>query len=674
MGVFSVQPFVKSIAEPRQASARPHRLELSLLAAVLCLAAILRMGWPGLSEFKADEARLTALALDLAEGKALPLRGIGASVGLPNSPLSVYLYALPLFLWRSPISAVLFTGALNVLGVWLCWWAARRYWGAAAGLCAAALFAAAPWAVIYSRKIWAQNLLAPVALAYVVTAMLVFVEGHRRALAAHLALLAATALIHYSGLALAPLTFVWLILFRRMVAWRWLLAGLGLAALLGLPFAVYLASQGGQGGEVLARLLGRPAAVDWESLRFWWMTATGSDIHSLAGSPGYAYFLRSVPNLDPVRWTTGALVVAGIAMGLGAFIREASAGARAAGIVAMWALAPLAFFWRHSTPVFPHYFSVSLPAQFLAAGLALGRAFNSHRVAPKWGVVAATAAIVVMQAGFTLALFRFIGAHTTPGGYGIPLRFLLRAAASAQASGAPVVVAAPGDDPNVAEWPAVFDVLLRGTPHRFVDGARLALFPAPDAVLLITPGAGAAVQLYATAGAVTSADAVPNRRGDEPFYVARLSRAKAWGALAARLSPAPEPRRLANGVEFVAYRLSGEIAPGAGLEWWIAWQVAEAPPDPAAAYHIFNHLVAADGARWAQADSATAPAKDWTPGDVFVQTYRMEVSPEAGPGWYWMRVGMYTYPALENQPALDEAGNPAAEAVRLGPAEGWRGR
>jgi len=75
------------------------RREWLALGLILALAALLRLGWPGLTEFKRDEAHLYALALDVAELRAFPLRGISSSVGLPNPPINVYLFALPLFAW-----------------------------------------------------------------------------------------------------------------------------------------------------------------------------------------------------------------------------------------------------------------------------------------------------------------------------------------------------------------------------------------------------------------------------------------------------------------------------------------------------------------------------------------------------------------------------------------------
>lgn len=641
---------------------RPKPAELLALAAVLALAALLRMGWPGISDFKSDEARITALALDLAEGKSLPLHGIATSVGLPKPALSIYLYALPLLLWPNPLSATLFTGALNVLAVALCWWLGRRYWGASAGLCAALLFAAAPWAVMFSRKIWEPDLLAPFALACVATGLLGFIEGRRWALALHLVLLAVLAQLHYPGLLLAPITALLTVLHWRRIDRRSALVGAGLAAVTAIPFLYYLLTRSGEIGQALGGLLSRPASIDTDSVRFWWMMTTGSDIHSLAGWSGAESFLRSVPDIDPARWATGALAVGGLTLWLWlALRRRRTPDAEAGGIVALWALLPLAFFLRRSTPLFAHYYTVAFPAQFLAAGFLLSRAIGSSRPVVRWGALASLVAIAAAQTAMVLALLAFLDTHATPGGFGIPLKYQLQAADRALALGVPVVVVSPGDDVNTSEWPAVFDVLLRRAPHRFVDGAHAALFPGAPATLLVAPGAAAAMQVYSLAGVSGPMSEVPARAGDEPFRVARLG-----GAPSLTLSPVVESGPLANGAQFVGYRMGGQIAAGRPFEWWIAWRVNWAP-DPAADYHIFNHLVDGNGVHWAQADGSTIPAKDWAVGDLVVQVFRLEVAPGAGAGPFWMRVGMYTYPDLKNQSVLDVAGNPAQDAVTLGP-------
>src|SRR5512136_366459 len=84
---------------------------------IVLLAAGLRFYRLDLVEYKLDEANLSRMALDMAAGQGIPLRGIGSSVGLANGPLSVWLLAIPYAVSRSPIVATGLVAALNVLAV-----------------------------------------------------------------------------------------------------------------------------------------------------------------------------------------------------------------------------------------------------------------------------------------------------------------------------------------------------------------------------------------------------------------------------------------------------------------------------------------------------------------------------------------------------------------------------
>lgn len=171
-----------------------------------------------------------------------------------------------------------------------------------------------------------------------------------------------------------------------------------------------------------------------------------------------------------------------------------------------------------------------------------------------------------------------------------------------------------------------------------------------------------AIRLYTLAGILGAGNKIPTRLGEEPFYVAQV-----YPSEYLALSPVPEARVLANGVEIIGYHLEGRAQPGQRFEWWIAWRVREPPPERNVAYHIFNHLVDGHGVLLSQADEPTVPVKDWAVGDVVVQVFELEV-PATVQAWpLSMRVGMYTYPEIRNQPVLDVAGKPVAEAVTLGP-------
>ncbi len=639
------------------------------LIAILALAAILRLGWPGISEFKKDEAHIALMALDLAEGRSFPLHGIGTSVGLPKAPLSIWIYAIPFLASSNPLAGVLFTGAVNVLAVALCWWVARRYWGARAAWIAALLYATSPWALFYSRKIWEPNLMSPLALLYATTGLLGFLEGKRWAQAAHVLMLALVLQLHYHAMLVAPLTPILLLIHHRRVHVPALLAGAGLGIVTALPFLWHVLGQRSSVSPDLAAYLSRPSTLDGASLRMWWMLVTGADIHSLAGNPTYLEFLRRVPGLSLPQALTGLLAITAVAWGLWHGLRQR--GDRAGGasaIVAIWSILPILVMLRHSTELYPHYFTALLPAPFLATGWLLGKVFEvtGRSATSPAGIARRLAAplvvaIALAQAVAFIILLDVVGHQATPGGFGIPLRVLLETRQQALDWGAPVVVASPGDDARTAEWVAAYDVLLRGVPHRFVDGAHAALFPAGAATLLVAPGSEGAVATYASAGLWQSGVLIPAREGEEPFRMARWD-GQAWPPW----EDIPGPRALENGAELIGYGQETAVRPGQPLTWWIVWRVWKPPADRGAAYVLYAHLLDADGERIAQVDSPTTPADDWQVGDVVVQRFRFAL-PEEASGPFAMRVGMYAYPSLRAQPVLDQAANPLSDDLTLGP-------
>ena len=288
-------------ADSQQAESPSRWVELLLLGAILLLAGTLRMAAPGLTEFKADEARLLSLAYDMAEGE-LALRGISSSVGVPNFPASVWLYALPVSIWPHPYAATIFTGLLSTLAVALTYWLVRRYWGITAALAATLLYAVSPWAIIFSRKIWAQNLLPLFVLAWVIGAALALVEKRPRFIWLHLVALALAVQIHLAAVALVPATILLLIIFRRNVRWRDVLIGAGLALLSVLPFAIYL--WGSQDpGQILAGAGGAApegGGLSLDSLRNTIMISLGTQVHSLTGAEAYEQYLALVPDLTLV--------------------------------------------------------------------------------------------------------------------------------------------------------------------------------------------------------------------------------------------------------------------------------------------------------------------------------------------------------------------------------------
>jgi hypothetical protein len=344
-----------------------------------------------------------------------------------------------------------------------------------------------------------------------------------------------------------------------------------------------------------------------------------------------------------------------------------------------WLALPVLLQTRHSQPVYPHYFILLYPVQFLIIAILLheGLAWLRRRGgarAFRWAGMVALGGVLLIggwQVYLGQAFIRFAAHNPTPGGYGPVIGPLWQTASlagqAARRAGAEVLVVAEGDDPVWDNVPATMDVLLpRDLARRFVVAGQALVFPSNPAVTIVAPeGAAAAAALGAQPGTqALSAIAVPGGGQFDLFLRDNASRDDVLEGMIA-LDPAPQ---LANGVRFLAYRIDALPARETGgtlslsLAWWY-----DSPSAPETNYHSFAHLVDGDGKRWGQHDLSGFATQYWKPGDVVLTRFQIDVPPGIPAGSYWVRLGMYSYPDVVNVPVLDAAGNPASDAVVVGP-------
>ncbi len=696
---------------------------LLLIGAVL-LAAYLRLNHLGWTEFKLDEANLSRLALNLVRGVEFPLTGLGSSTGIVNLPLAAWLLAIPYAISPSPIVATGFVAALNVIAVAGCYGLARRWLRSASGgsasgdashrdashmsaLLAALLFAVAPWAVIHSRKVWAQDLLSPFVIAWAWTGWLAFVKGRPRVLIGHALALAVCIQLHYSALWLIPVTLVWAIAFARRLRWKFALAAAAVFAATFAPFVIADALSGGPNLNRLVEIAGQPAAVDDQALRLAWLMITGQEIHSLAGPQAFQQFLSGAPGGEAgfaLGTLIGVLVVAG---GLAALIdtlrvraaRRQSFDDRSAAMFMMltWLVLPVLLQSRHSLPIFTHYFIILYPVPFMLIGslyvrlspsasapsaflrLRSGQALRgssrdaSHRGAfhrvGRWGLVVFAVSMAALQSIQSIALQEFVAVRATPGGHGVPLEMTLRLAATIEranreANGAEALIYAEGEDPFAHEGPAVLDVLLPpNLPRRFVDLAQATIVYPRDAAVIVqySPQGLALPNALADRSRLRRHEAVvPLRLGETAAQV------RDWPGQAAVSLPCDRAVSLAqwaNGITLLHVRPSGEWRESVG---WIELCYRVGTEQRQTDTHWFNHLIGPDERRWAQVDGPGYPTGSWRAGDVIQVRFGPFMLPDdAPPGRYALRIGMYTYPAVVTVPLVDAAGNPAGDGVTV---------
>ncbi|HJW83752.1 MAG TPA: hypothetical protein VJ754_05545, partial [Anaerolineae bacterium] len=601
-----------------------------------------------------------------------------------------WLLAIPYAVSPNPILATAFVALLNVLAVAGCYTLATHWmvskqssvpsvslWPILPVLIATLLFAAAPWAVIHSRKIWAQNLLPPFVLAWAWTGWLAFVQRRPRALIGHALALAACIQLHYSALWLIPVSLIWSVAFIRRIRWTSALTSLLIFAASFAPFLIADALRGGPSLNRLVEIARQPVTIDDQALRLAWLMIAGQDIHSLAGPQEFQNYLSGAPGSEAGFVLTSVVGVLALLGGLVASVDVLRAARRrafdersaAALMMVTWLAVPALLQSRHSLPIFPHYFIILYPAPFMLVGLLVSR-LSDTGLAPGRLAAGIFAGLVVLvaalQSAQTLTLQQFVASLATPGGYGVPLERLLQAVdevvrAKSGVIGAEVLVYAEGDNPQLHEGPAVFDVLLApDVPRRFIDLAQATeVYPA-EAAALIWYSPGTASLPPALARLTRSQAMIPLRIGESPTQV------RVWHGRSAASGPCPDAPIIAlwqNGVTLLEAGVSGEWrGPGGWIELCYGVSVEQRDID----YHWFNHVMGPDGRRWAQVDGAGYPASSWRVGDVVRLRFGpVALPPDAPPGRYTLRVGMYTYPSVVNVSVLDGAGNSAGDAVSI---------
>ncbi len=449
--------------KPKSTSTWPlsTKTEWLILVVIVAVGAWLRFQHLELLAFAGDEAFAANRALEFVHGGKLPTSGLMSSVGVSNPPLFIWLL-IPLFFVTSSITGVCcLIAGLGLAAVVATWWIGRKYYSPLTGLVAAALFATAPWAVIYSRKIWAQDFV-PVFATATMWAMHALVLGRKpKAVFWALFLPLCVIQIHYSGFALTAAVVAILLLLRPKIDWRLAIASVVLATALAVPFVMAQQKNGWvewkrmsegshweqlppgmtvnpQSGYLFPRrpseawkhalaimnageiedVLGLSTGARFDSNRIWVSKGAGQNryFESSLTMGDWLPALHRLAFLAALAW----FCVVAAKSGKAAFRREVTADeeSKRAWILVLWFVVPLAVYLVAGLWTYLSYYVILYPVFFLIFGAL------SQRAVPAKILIAGVAVFLVGNVVFTLDvnayLSRYGGAQGT---YGTGLGF-----------------------------------------------------------------------------------------------------------------------------------------------------------------------------------------------------------------------------------------------------------
>lgn len=399
------------------------------LALIVAVGAWLRFSHFDLLEFQGDEAYAAHLALTAVKTGKLPLAGLMSSVGVTNPPLFPYLL-IPMFAISANPAFV--SGCIALLGlaaVVITWHVGRKYYGPMAGLVAGLFFAVSPWAVIYSRKIWAQDFVPFFATATMWAVHALVLGKKPKAVFWCLLLPLCVVQIHFSGVALTAAVVLIIAWLRPKIDWRFAAGGVVVAVILMGPY-LWLQQQtgwadfkqalntvgGGQQWEKLNGMTTHPVTgyrlPSKQNISYGLAIMNSGRVEDVLGIAGgsefdkagvwrakHAYFNGGL-------WD-GLLLLQRLAFAAGLVwlgIEAVKAKFKSAPVILIaWLVLPVVVFYLGGLWTYLTYFAILYPAHFLVCGEA------GRRLKPAATYAIATV-FAVANIAFLLEYYRFVDA------------------------------------------------------------------------------------------------------------------------------------------------------------------------------------------------------------------------------------------------------------------------
>jgi hypothetical protein len=643
------------------------RITTIVLIAILILAVVTRIGWPGLTEFKYDEAQMYRSAVLLVREGKIPVDVESSLGGLPYPPLMTYILAIPLIFIRQPAADVIFLGVLGAGAVGLTYTLAARYYNARVGLVSAALFAAAPWAIFYSRKVWAQNI--PLLTLLMMLGLYAFVIKRRLGgitAAAIVAILLTC--IHLGNAVLLVIVGLVMLLYPKALKESFLASSvqtrlsifgatiIALLLMLGLTFPwlqnIVTGEMAGGFSELVSVNEKDSGFQPLEEIQLSLMIATGNHFSALSGDQ-QQFYEASLP-LPPQLALLDQIEVWLLAAGaIYVFLRAAYSvrrhqahpgGAIPYVVLAIWLAVPIVVWTLVRFQPQPHRYIALYPAPFLALALLIDHGLawitlkQGMRAARAVGGVLAVALIGLMtwQMVTYFTLLRVVDRTIINYGHGPAAELVWNAAREArrlaEPGNLPIVINSTGDDPETEGEAAAFDALLGDMDLRLIEG---------EAVTLSTQDGF--VQVYTRANADYAIDVVPP--------------ADTSGEAVAQIE---------NGIEFLRVELGRDIEPGRRVPFSVVWRVWGLPPtydDYSYSVQLFDQ----DWLRYENINDHFLRTRNWHIGDLVLTSGVMRV-PDNAPAnaTYHLVLTLYMLDTAGNitpVSVIDIAGNPAGEFI-----------
>lgn len=372
------------------------------IAIFLC-ASIFRLTNMDLIEFKLDEARDVYEMVKFYNEPYLIQRGTIQSTGVYNPPLWYYFLALISLPSRDPQYLSFVIALLNCLAVVGFYLGVRKFYGQFAGVAAAGFLAFSPWAILFSRKIWAPDLL--MVLLVPLFYFLHVIYQQKWAWFWVVLLLSLLAQLHASGLflAFASIIVITIITVIRKIKFNFKFALLGfiLSLIPLIPYLIYQFQTGCEDCQNFFNYQSEVKAFDINVFLRPFQLIGGSSFSLILGDD-YQSFLDQSPFIKVFNLLFLAEFILGI---LGILFLCSPRPSSKWWLLATLGAVPLLYLITQ-TPAHPHYSIILLPIMVLI--YTLGLAFLRKVSKNLWIPTFVGMTVVAINIIFNFSFYQFI--------------------------------------------------------------------------------------------------------------------------------------------------------------------------------------------------------------------------------------------------------------------------
>jgi 4-amino-4-deoxy-L-arabinose transferase-like glycosyltransferase len=383
-----------------------------LFTVLLIVALFLRLYNLDYMEFKGDEALNSFKALELVEEGVIPLTSLTSTTGINEPPIFVYFLAVPYFFTPNPVVATTFIALMNVFGIALCFFFLKKYFGSRAALFGTAFYAVNPWQVLFSRKIWTQNLVAPFIMMFIYFMYNAVHDNKKHHVIYALIALGFVLQLHLSAAFFIGVFIITVIRYREQINWKYFSVGIVSFLLTFTPYMIFQIKSNFIDFHSFFTYLNQENVFQIKALTlpFLLVTTRGFD-YSLGAS--YQQFLDSsisIPIFDFLQ----------VAILFFAFIYMNLSWKKKGFILNLWLMFGVLFHAFSKIQTLNHYYLPLLPLFFIAIGTFLSWISRLGK-GIKLVVLILTLILFIYQLTFNLHFLNFIKDQTCIyGDYGPP--------------------------------------------------------------------------------------------------------------------------------------------------------------------------------------------------------------------------------------------------------------